>query len=513
MVQADSLSSQQASTQHTATSGLTSSSTMPVQLANTPTQATNAPTQASNASIQPANESIQAPNVSSRVLNTSSQVPNTPGTVPLAPTHKTHLPQILDTLKSLPFKLKLSMNKEIESKNKQRATHAYKHALDPIANPDPSSEAASMITITSKEFRSLSIPSVMSNVASVIPLYLLQLVGLKDAQDKRKRDNPQSLTDSLSSLDARIMKRRCMDGTKLVPRSASNAAEIVFPQILFDTELELAVPLSFFTHSNLRYIIDNASTLPTRRANGKSDGGKGPFVIDVDKLVDKLGCELSIDYGQYIQASHQFYRFQSLQDLVIDGSWTKCWYLHFQFFEAQHDAEEFYPHWKEYELQLRRDRRSLSLDYNETQYDLLYSQAKNNAKILRLFQERESKPRYDAPRRNPAYPTKRGEDNFHRPFQAGGGRSSAPSTCIICAERHSVFAHPPSQQKFSDGKTVWAKIINNQTCTPDNKEICINFNLGLSRPCNHGAERVHVCSLCGSKGHHAFSWTCRSSPN
>jgi len=408
------------------------------------------------------------------------------------------------------------MNKDIEQENERRAAHAYRHALDPVANPDPGSEAASMITLSSEEECSLSIPSVMSNVASVMPLYLLQWLGLKDTQDKekRRRDDPQSLTDSLSLMDARIAKRRCMDGNKLVPRSASNSAEIVFPQILFDTELEVAVPLSFFTHSNLRYVIDNSSTLPTRRANGKSEGGKGPIIIDVDKLAERLGRELSLDFGQYIQASHQFYRFQSLRDAVLDGPWTKCWYFHFQFFEAQHDAEEFYSYWKEYELQLRRDRRSLSLDYNENQYDLLYSQAKNNATILRLIQERDNKPRNDFSRRNLPYPTKRADDSSRKPFQAGGGKNSATSTCIVCAERgHSAFAHPPSLTKFTDGKNTWAKVANNRICTPDNKEICINFNIGLSRSCLHGAERAHVCSFCGSKGHHAFSWTCRPSPS
>jgi hypothetical protein len=400
----------------------------------TPTQL---PSQASGLGTQHTPQvpttSSQAPNEIPQVLNSAPQVPtqtagisswNLPqnhGT--LSRVAKTHLPHILDKLKSLPLKLKLSMNKNIEQENERRIERAYMHTLDPVANPDPGSKSASLITLSSAEMHSLSIPSVWSALVSGIPLYLLQLVGLKDTQDKEKqrRDDPQSLTDSLFLIDVRITKRRCMDSDKLVPRSVSNVAEIVFPQILFDTKLEVAVPLSFFTPSNLRYIIDHASTLPTRRANGKSDGGKGPIIIDVDKLGDKLGRELSLAFGQYIQASHQFYRFQSLQDTVVDGSWTKCWYLHFQFFEAQHDAEEFYAYWKEYELQLRRDRRSLSLDYNENQYDLLYSQAKNNAMILRLIQEREGKPRFETFRRNPAFPTKRPDEPF-RKWQALSGR-------------------------------------------------------------------------------------------
>jgi len=223
---------------------------------------------------------------------------------------KTHLPNLLDKLKSLPLKLKLSMNKNIEQTNFSRTERAYKHALDPVANPDPGSEAASMITISSEEMSSLSIPSFMSALTSVMPLYLLQIFALQD-KDKRKREDSSGLTDLLSTMDARIAKRHCMDGSKLVPRSASAAVKIAFPQILFDTELEVSVPLSFFTHSNLRYIIDHASTLPTRRANGKIEG-KGPIIIDVEKLAEKIGRELSIDFGQYTQASQQMYRFQSL---------------------------------------------------------------------------------------------------------------------------------------------------------------------------------------------------------
>jgi len=499
--------------------------------------------EAQTSSMTAASSSIAMGNAFSQTPNASPQALNVPSHVPCSPTEtqdvqaqnhqpqplilgtqiphprKTHLPHILDKLKSLPLKLKLSMNKDIEQKNEQRALSAYNHLLDPVNNPDPGSEAASMITVSSDELLSLQIPSVMSTVSSVMPLYLLRLIGFKEQdKDKRRRDDP---TESFSSTEAHMAKRRCMDGSKLIPRSAANAVEILFPQILFDTEFEVSVPLSFFTHSNLRYIIDHASTLPTRRANGRSDGKKGPIIIDVDKLADKLGRELSIDYGQFIQASHQFYRFQSLRDAITDGPWTKCWYLHFQFFESKHDAEELYPYWKDCELQLRRERRSLSLDYNENQYDLLYSQAKNNAFLLKLIQERDGKSRYDAPRRfAPSFP-KRGEeyprkseDTPRKSFQASGGRVTASFTCIICAERgHSTFAHPPSQTKFPDGKNLWAKSANNRLCTPDNKDICINFNLGLSRTCTHGAERVHVCSFCGSKGHHALSWTCRTGPN
>ena len=78
------------------------------------------------------------------------------------------------------------MNKNIEQQNEQRALRAYNHVLDPINHPDPGSEAASMIIVSSEEMLSLQIPSLLCLLSLVMPLYLLQAIGLKD---KRRLDD------------------------------------------------------------------------------------------------------------------------------------------------------------------------------------------------------------------------------------------------------------------------------------------------------------------------------------
>ncbi|TFK59110.1 hypothetical protein BDN72DRAFT_721139, partial [Pluteus cervinus] len=41
------------------------------------------------------------------------------------------------------------------------------------------------------------------------------------------------------------------------------------------------------------------------------------------------------------------------------------------------------------------------------------------------------------------------------------------------------------------------------------KEICSLWNIrGGNASCRHDDRRVHACSFCGDKSHHAFSWTC-----
>jgi hypothetical protein len=73
-----------------------------------------------------------------------------------------------------------------------------------------------------------------------MPFYLLRLFG--DTEEKRKRDDAMALTDADAS---RLSKRRCMDGSSLVAVNADAPTEILFSQIMFDTELNCAIPLTF----------------------------------------------------------------------------------------------------------------------------------------------------------------------------------------------------------------------------------------------------------------------------
>ncbi len=247
MVHSSMLTQENPSSAQGQSSGIQTSSTT-AQLASTSRE---------HAFSQERDASSHVPNVTSQLSGPSTQVQGVPAQnlqqqtqnsgTHSSRTHKTHLLHVMDKLKSLPLKLRLSMNKDIEQQNDQRALRAYSHALD------LGSEAASLITISSAEILSLQIPSVMSTVSSVMPLYLLCLIGLKDQnKDKRTQDNDPNYSAE-SSVDTHIAKRRCMDGSKLIPRSAANAVEIVFPQILFDTEFEVAVPLLFHPFQSSLY--------------------------------------------------------------------------------------------------------------------------------------------------------------------------------------------------------------------------------------------------------------------
>ena len=436
-------------------------------------------------------------------------------------------------LKSLSLPLRLKRNKEIEEKNEARNLMTLLHIEDPAANPHPGSETASFITIDSTELKFLSSPTVLDSLRDNIPFYITRrLADLRLFHDKTsKRLTDEGLTDSNDDpTSSRAAKRRCMTAKTSVRRNFQQRIAFIFPQIMFDTEDRMPLPLPFFTHKALRYIIDNLAVLPVRKVEADGIHKKGT-ILDVEKCskLPNLGEELSLSFGQYTEAATQMYNFQTLRDKDSPGdgeTWTQFWELHFLFFENQHDAEEYYEEWKKVELDLRRERWSYNYAYDPDYYVQRYMTAKNNMiQSLRFEEEmnrRETKWRAQAlsesKSRGRDFPSSGFASRSNRPFPEAGSRPSVPSSCILCADRsHSLFTHPRDKTKFTDGKILWAKWNGKSLTSPDGRELCIRFNIGGNPHCvlkdKHGDTRIHVCSFCGDRSHHALSWTCRKRDN
>ena len=149
---------------------------------------------------------------------------------------------------------------------------------------------------------------------------------------------------------------------------------------MFDTEDRMPLPLPFFTHKSLRYIIDQLAMLPVRKVKANGVHKKGA-ILNIEKLSKILGEELSPSFGQYMEAAARMFNFQAQRDKDLPGdreTWTQFWELHFLFFENQHDAEEYYEEWKHVELDLRRERWSYGYTYDPEYYVQRYMTAKNN---------------------------------------------------------------------------------------------------------------------------------------
>jgi hypothetical protein len=188
-------------------------------------------------------------------------------------THSTAV--IINLLKSLPLISALQKNKEIEAQNTARSRETLNHHIDPVVHPEAGSETASLITIDPEDRARLKVPSFFNSVRDYVYPSLAKWIADEEILDreaaavagplKRKTGDEKSLP----AADAAVVKRRCMDGSRMVPWVVGVPWTPRFPQSLFDTEDCVALPLSFFLNKNLRLIISEASTLPTIKSNPK----------------------------------------------------------------------------------------------------------------------------------------------------------------------------------------------------------------------------------------------------
>jgi hypothetical protein len=205
---------------------------------------------------------------------------------------------------------------------------------------------------------------------------------------------------------------------------------------------------------------------------------------------------------------------------------------HFKFFHAQEDKISQYEAWKDLDLKLRREYRTEPTKFDINHYATKYEVAKTTFELKALIKEQTLNGVKDFPyqRDNPyhqlfcggktASPSATQFRDMHSLSQPAlfpsGSQPSHLACCLLCGENgHPVRKHygdgvtPP---KFPDGKPTWAKITNGRLCTPNGKEICINYNVSNAN-CTHSERtRAHLCSFCGSRSHYTFSWVCRACP-
>ncbi|KIJ91286.1 hypothetical protein K443DRAFT_115229 [Laccaria amethystina LaAM-08-1] len=377
------------------------------------------------------------------------------------------------------------MNKEIEEENAERSRKSFNHASDPTVHKESGSEQASLISLDEVDLNRFRVPSFAASFPGLIYSKLAKWIADEDIKSKLKRKPADE--QKLSAEDARIAKRRCMNGQKMVPWVVGVPWQATFPQNLFDTELCIAVPLPFFLNKNLNILNVEASTLATTKTNPNPGETKGNVILDIEKLSMRFGKELSLSCSQWTEAAGNMYLFQKERDEEGTSEAHSAWYNdHFCFYTSQDTKDELYDAWKADELKFRQEHWA---KYRE----------------------------YDAARYYQAYKLSEKQQEMMVDIRSGRSSSSTPD-CLICAERgHDATQHADSTTpiKFkSDGKSVWAKYTDHNLLSPDNRIICISWNLRGDRghPCSHKDERVHLCSFCGSKHHNTFSWICRSRP-
>ncbi|KAF8172908.1 hypothetical protein BJ912DRAFT_1047091, partial [Pholiota molesta] len=175
--------------------------------------------------------------------------------------HRTHInPEVVVILNNLPLFNKLETNKKIELANISRMKKTLDHAMDPANHPIAGSETASLITISDEELSDLLDDNIRSFYKDVMPISVSKRLAAIQKTISGESQLSKRPADAIEkSIETRLAKRRCMTGADIVARVAGVPAKLIFPQIMYDTEDCVSIPLPFFLHKNVRYIIDNAA--------------------------------------------------------------------------------------------------------------------------------------------------------------------------------------------------------------------------------------------------------------
>jgi hypothetical protein len=480
----------------------------------------------------PQNSQVAASAQTSQTAATpASEMPATPVSqtaatpVPDARVPRTHTsPAIIQMLKNLPLVSILQMNKEIEEKNAARSRKTFDHISDPTVHTEPGSDEASLVSLDDADLNRFRIPSFVASFPNLIYAKLAKWIADEEIKDKQKSKRKTADDVKLSAEEARIAKRRCMNGQKMVPWVVGTPWQATFPQSLFDTELCIAVPLPFFLNKNLNILNVEASTLPTTKTNPNPGEAKGTVILDVEKLSTRFGKELSLSCSQWTEAAGNMYLFQKERDEEGTADAHSNWYNdHFCFYTSQDTKDDLYDAWKPDELKFRQEHWAKYGEYDASRYYQAYKLSEKQREMMSDIRGMMAPEPTKTPftgKLTPRLAPRPSQSRPSQPFSTGSGRSSSSTPdCLICAERgHDATYHADTTivVKFkSDGKIVWAKYSDHNLLSPDNKVICISWNLRGERghPCSHKDDRAHLCSFCGSKRHHAFSWTCRPRPS
>ena len=416
------------------------------------------------------------------------------------------------------------MNKEIEEKNAERSRKTFNHTFDPTDHTESGSEEASLISLDDVDLNRFRVPSFVASFPNLIYSKLAKWIADEDIKDKLKLKRKPA-DKKLSAEDARIAKQRCMNGQKMAPWVVGVPWQATFPQNLFDTELCIAVPLPFFLNKNLNILNAEASTLPTVKTNPNPGETKGNVILDIEKLSTRFGKELSLSCSQWTEAAGNMYLFQKERDKEGTCESHSTWYNdHFCFYTPQDTKDELYDAWKSDELKFCQEHWAKYGEFDASRYYQAYKLSEKQQEMMAdirgmMALSVPTKPSFSAtlaklmPKLTPCS----SQTCSSQPFPSSSGRSSSSTPdCLICAEQgHDTTQHADSTSpiKFkSDGKAAWSKYSDRNLLTPDNRVICISWNLrgDCGHPCSHKDDCIHLCSFCGNKAHNAFLWTCHS---
>jgi hypothetical protein len=221
-----------------------------------------------------------------------------------------------------------------------------------------------------------------------------------------------------------------------------------------------------------------------------------------------------MDRAQWLESARNFIAFLEVYWNDRTHAQVTRWSCHFAFFAKAEKQESNYPAILATDIKLRR---AYVVQPFEFSFDFYSRRLTEEIYMLRIA---ESIPRAP-PSLNGVGRGGSGDAGNGRtgrgagPFQGGSGGDASNVVCLLCARRGHFFSSC-SYNAFDDGTPLYCRAEGtaNLRAIRSGSSLCRLWNIKrAAASCTHDpTARAHLCSFCGNRNHHAFSWTCRRNP-
>ncbi|KAG1720470.1 hypothetical protein EDB19DRAFT_1964631 [Suillus lakei] len=268
------------------------------------------------------------------------------------------------------------------------------------------------------------------------------------------------------------------------------------------TKAQVHIPLTLLTLTSLQRIHEDPGCVKMKKGLVSDDPKL--FVMDTSA---SFPPETSLPPHLFYEAALNFLRLLK----VIADNFTVQWFKeHCNFCLSRDEIGDRFNAVLAFDIEVRRKFFNTHTFFSQSTYLDRWKDMKINTSLANTSQQQNSSSScyQPYPSRKPEGSAPAGSSNNGKPFRRSkGDQSTEHLLCIICGRlghRASSCTHTHTA-KNNPIVSMWAeKLVLKSSMAP----ICISFNIGCCNAPRHSADVVHVCSICGSKGHGANSKSC-----
>jgi hypothetical protein len=341
-----------------------------------------------------------------------------------------------------------------------------------------------------------------------LPVFLIQIIALERLKIARseaaQKAKPEKERVELKREELSILGTMRMDNPQ--PFSFTRKRPIAIPHVfLMSLAHKVHLHLHWWSDNILRGAASNPNSVPTTSINGSED-----VIIDVGKMANLHGDEDASTALTWNQCSKNL--LAALEKLSVaqdpenpQNTHASEYALHVQFFSKNKWFEDLFHVWYPLERELRLE----VLDNTVFDERIWTRELLTTVTIYETFQTYAQGRHTASLARSTTAGCKRraeGDGNPASAKQQRMGRGGLP-VCLICTGPHAARDHPVASSSFTDGTVLFSKSHGRDIRTaapfrgPQPQVLCVQYNLHHTCNTEHGAGRLHVCSLCG--GPHA----------